>query len=46
LAASTWSHCDVPPRVVTPPGGMREAVRRTTLTYLNEQQAQVAINSR
>src|SRR5262245_41836148 len=30
---------------LTPPGGTRETVRQTTLTYLNAQQAQVAMNS-
>lgn len=30
---------------LTPPGGSRETVRQTTLEFLNQQQAQVAINS-
>jgi exopolysaccharide biosynthesis protein len=30
---------------LTPPGGSREAVRQTTLAFLNQQRAQVAINS-
>src|SRR5215831_13394031 len=29
---------------LTPPGGTRETVRQTTLAYLSEQQAQVAMN--
>ena len=29
---------------LTPPGGTRETVRQTTLSYLNAQQAQVAVN--
>jgi phosphodiester glycosidase len=29
---------------LTPPGGTRETVRQTTLTFLNAQQAQVAVN--
>src|SRR3954454_4522682 len=30
---------------LTPPGGTMETVRQTTLDYLNQQQAQLAINS-
>jgi hypothetical protein len=30
---------------LTPPGGTRETIRQTTLDFLNQQQAQVAINS-
>src|SRR3954453_4738918 len=30
---------------LTPPGGTLETVRQTTLDYLNQQQAQLAINS-